>query len=767
VKASRGKILRYLLVLIFFVVSLALVGSSMLSLSGFSSDMEEQAGVKGMLYASDTATHLKSAVEAYKAQIAQMARLLENKSYKDQDDFTTQLRAVSRTAGGPNLMYARYFRDGVEYTVSGQEFPPTMESKPVMTLAQRRYVSCAGVVSDRQYSISTLAFCAPVNGNAFADAIVLFFPVNTLADFSDSLNEEALADSRVTTLCTEEGEVLSLLHQTDMGLQEHNNIYEQLRGQVNDKSVIDGMHALVSAGASGAYPVQIGGENHVVSVSSIKEDAADPFAIVSVFRSTDIHNAGYFTISTVIGELVIFFLLLIAAMVVLAISRYRQSRRFTTVQDIDHDIDCPTRQKFEKDAADILSRNKATAFAITVIDVRHFSYFTDQLGADAAKKITLFLKLIYTRILTVDEAIGYLGGGRFVLMLHYRTVEALATRLKGVTTLATAYNGRLPSGNRLTLYGGVYQTDHKLTDDVSKMIDMAIDAKDVTNAPYDFGNFRCYNERIHTSQAQTEYIETRQEMALENKEFRLFFQPTYNLVKKQMDGCEALVRWYNAEKDDYMQPGVFLPLFEANRFIIKLDHYVYEQVCQYIHDCVTNRQPVRPISVNVSRVTAMEPDFAARYIEIKKKFVISNGMISLEFPESFANEDYEGFRKTVTTLHQNGFKCAIDDFGSGYSSYTILKELPMDEIKLDRLFLNHGIDPQRDRQILAGVIQVARELNMKVTQKGVETDDQRQMLAQLGCNTIQGYQYSKPLVLSDYIEFIHNAVQDAVFESLR
>ena len=247
----------------------------------------------------------------------------------------------------------------------------------------------------------------------------------------------------------------------------------------------------------------------------------------------------------------------------------------------------------------------------------------------------------------------------------------------------------------------------------------------------------------------------------------MFYQPKFNLSKSLPDGCEALVRWYNPDTDDYMQPGVFIPLFEANRFIIKLDHNVYEQVCEYIEEAVVRGQTLYPVSVNVSRITAADPGFCEYYAKIKKKHNIADGFLTIEFTESFAYEDYDRLRSIVNELHKSGFKCSIDDFGSGFSSYSILKELPMDEIKLDRFFIDHGIDETRDLKILSSVINIGRDLGMKVTQEGVETEEQLQLLKKLGCHVIQGFHYARPMRLSDYIEFIARKSRSDLFTQRR
>ena len=197
-----------------------------------------------------------------------------------------------------------------------------------------------------------------------------------------------------------------------------------------------------------------------------------------------------------------------------------------------------------------------------------------------------------------------------------------------------------------------------------------------------------------------------------------------------------------------------MPLFEANGFIVKLDKYVYEQVCSYIEESTLQRQPLYPVSVNVSRATAIQDGFVDFYVSRKKKHNIIDGFLTIEFTESFAYENYDKMREIINQLHRNGFKCSIDDFGTGFSSYNILKEIQMDEIKLDRFFIDKGISEERDRKILESVINLSKDLRMKVTQEGVETEEQRDMMRKLGCQVIQGYFYSKPLHLSDYIGFI-------------
>ena len=142
------------------------------------------------------------------------------------------------------------------------------------------------------------------------------------------------------------------------------------------------------------------------------------------------------------------------------------------------------------------------------------------------------------------------------------------------------------------------------------------------------------------------------------------------------------------------------------------------------------------------------------YKKVKEKFGIRDGFVTLEFTESFAYENYEYLSKIVTELHAAGFKCSLDDFGTGYSSYNILKTLDMDEIKLDKFFLDKGVDDARDEMILSSVVNIVKRMGVKVTQEGVENKEDFEKLKAMGCDVIQGFYFSKPMKYVDYLEFV-------------
>lgn len=738
----------------FVIVCIALIVSCAIMLNEYQKELDEQAYRTGLLYSEETALHLESAVNSYIRRVERLASKVD-RSFESEAEFATALRPYKLDPDADDIMFTRYFKDGVEHTITTEESEMMFESKAVLDLAQRGYTTCAGVIADHYYRISAIPFCTPLKNNPYADSIVVFFTVDSVVSFPDLHDAPEITKSDITAVCSEEGNLFSIIYSDGLSFTQHSNIYDEVKYNLNDKSIIDTVQTMIHNGESGSMPAVIYGTKYVLALSSIKENGASPLSILSLYKAVNIYSSGYSVITTVLGVLMVFFALLILSAVYVMILRRRSEKNISEAADTDKKLGCPSREKFESTAADILARNKQTAFAVIAIDIKHYNYISGQLSADQFNQILQYLKLIYSKKLQLDETYGYLSNGCFVLLLHFRDKTGLEARLRELSSMAWSYTRKLSGNLHISLFGGIYYTNSEITTEVTKMIDLAINAKDAMNVPYDFGSFRSYNEQLHANLVETEYIEMRMESALANKEFKIFYQPTYSIARDTIDGCEALMRWYNPEKDTYMQPGVFIPLFEANGFMAKVDRYVFEQICIFISEAFESGQKIYPVSINISRITASEQGFLNYYIATKRKYGIPNDYLSLEFTENFAYEDVEKMRGLIADLKANGFRCVIDDFGSGVASMRILKELPIDEIKLDRSFLNAGISTDRDEKVLGSIIRTAKELKIKVSQKGVETDDQLNMLKKLGCQVTQGYHFAKPLYLTDYIDFVN------------
>ena len=756
--SSRKKKQRFLGVFISIATAAALmlIGSSIALMLSYTGGLEGDAGFLAQKYTAVTASSVREAVDSYIASSRAAAAAIVSGSYQYRAEFEGAFpRIIDRYISG-DAMFVRYFDGDTEYSSNGLRFDSSKESPKVLELAKKNTLVCAGVVEDRTFSISAIPIIVPLEDFQYATSIVIFYPTSSLSGLPQSIFEADYSQSRFMGICSLTGETITILHKDDFTISQHNNVYEVLRSMINDKSVIDSMRSTVMNNSAEVFTVTIGSTQCSVAVETIDELGTGTFFVVGVFDNDVIASAGYQTARTLLSIFGVLFIVIIVISVALVINFRNNLNSVAAAVDTDEALGCPNRAKFERASNDILNRNKATKFAVIVIDINHYDYLNEQNGHDAMMNIMHHLKLLYSKMLQLDETYGYLNSGRFVLLLHYREMENLESRISQLASVASAHGASLTGRFPLEMIGGIYLTERNLTPQVSKMIDLAVDAESTSGYPYDFGNFRIYNELIHASRVQNDYIELHMDSALEHKDFKVFYQPKYHILNNKADGAEALVRWYNPEINDYMQPGVFIPLFEANKFIIKLDKYVYNEVCAYVSEAIQKDLPVVPISVNVSRITAAESDFVRHYISVKDRYGIPDGFLTIEFTESFANEDYDMLREVVGHLHENGFKCSIDDFGSGFSSYNVLKELPMDEIKLDRFFIKNGLERDRDLKVLKSVIELGRSLNMKVTQEGVETIDQLALLRSLGCHVIQGYHYSRPLTLAAFLEFLEN-----------
>lgn len=271
-----------------------------------------------------------------------------------------------------------------------------------------------------------------------------------------------------------------------------------------------------------------------------------------------------------------------------------------------------------------------------------------------------------------------------------------------------------------------------------------------------------YDDSIRRRMLEDTTMEAEAEAAMENDEFKLYMQPKIDIQNgNRITGAEVLARWLSPGRG-LIPPGNFIPLFEKSELIVKLDRYMFEHACRWYR--IHLEQGGRPVSlaVNVSKAGLFQNDFVDYYTDIKDKYSIPDGVLELEFTESILAADTELFADLVVNLNARGFICSLDDFGSGYSSLNLLKNLPIDVLKLDILFFHKSRDIRRERIVVSNVINMARELNIKTIAEGVEDMDTVEFLRKAGCNVIQGYVFAKPMPQEEF-EHLLAEVQDGPF----
>lgn len=237
--------------------------------------------------------------------------------------------------------------------------------------------------------------------------------------------------------------------------------------------------------------------------------------------------------------------------------------------------------------------------------------------------------------------------------------------------------------------------------------------------------------------------------ARENGQFFIMLQPKYSLHTKRLVGAEALVRW-NHPKKGLLTPNQFIPMLEKHNLLVILDMFVLEEVCKLFLRWKQQGKPLFPISINQSRSHLLDIAYEKNLVSLVDRYEVPHSLMEFELTESLFLHDTKHLSEVLATLRNNDFLVSLDDFGSGYSSLSMLKDVQIDVIKMDQGFLTGVDEDNRGMQVVKHIIAMAKALHITTVAEGVETQKQVNMLAELGCDVVQGYYYSQPISVSEY-----------------
>ena len=277
--------------------------------------------------------------------------------------------------------------------------------------------------------------------------------------------------------------------------------------------------------------------------------------------------------------------------------------------------------------------------------------------------------------------------------------------------------------------------------------------------------FTWYNDSMEQQQINDQTIANEMTHALEEAQFVPYFQPKYDLRTNKIAGAEALIRWQHPEKG-LIPPGMFIPVFERNGFVSKVDYFMWETVCKTLRNWIDTGKTILPISINVSRINLYNPLLVDLICNLIEKYEIPPNLLNIELTESSYVDNPEIILTTMQRLQEKGFVIMMDDFGSGYSSLNVLKDMPVDVLKIDMKFLSKETDDGRSESIIASIVRMAKWLNMTCIAEGAETFNQVQFLKNIGCEFAQGYYYSKPVPKEEYERLVFEEYGDSGFKIL-
>lgn len=385
-------------------------------------------------------------------------------------------------------------------------------------------------------------------------------------------------------------------------------------------------------------------------------------------------------------------------------------------------------------------------YSIIYFDISRFKAINDMFGMDEGDRLLKFIADVVIDGMRNNDCSCRIGSDRFILFVNNREVTP-----EYVVSYLYDEISRYDLPFEITFNAGIFITNEEHLS-CEAMIDRAILAQSSVKGSYTVRAAR-FTEELRKDMLGEQEIVGMMRNALSSKQFVVYYQPQYNHSTGMLTGTEALVRWNHPERG-LISPGVFIPIFEKNGFITNLDLYVFERVCEFLSKAIEKSYTIVPISTNFSRYDIFLPDFVDRLEAIREKYGVPVKYLRVELTESAIFGSSQHANEVIGKLHSCGYVVEMDDFGSGYSSLNVLKDIELDTIKLDMQFLREETESGKGGMILSSVVRMAKWLSIPVIAEGVETVLQADFLRSIGCDYIQGFLYSKPLPEEEYEKII-------------
>lgn len=399
----------------------------------------------------------------------------------------------------------------------------------------------------------------------------------------------------------------------------------------------------------------------------------------------------------------------------------------------------------------LIRQGRIGEFGGVYFNLRHFSSINDHFGRDCATNIMrLFIHGIQEKIL-YEECICRVGGDNFVVLFKKDNLNIIKNYLSG---MPITFNDE--EAVTVTTTAGYYmipEATESATDVMDRISTAYQLAKSVYKRPFLF-----YDDEIMQHQTHVKEIEMMFPSAIENEEFKVFYQPKTQLNNYQLAGAEALCRWFRNGK--VISPGEFIPVLEGSKAICTLDFYMLDHVCRDIRRWLDEGREAVKVSVNLSRLHLGDEDLLESILRIIDKYKVPHHFIEIELTETTTDVDYKELKKIVYGLREQDISTSVDDFGVGYSSLNLIREMPWNVLKIDKSFLptqeEENNDPSKVK-MLRHIITMSQDLGLECIVEGVETAEQVKLLKDCKCYLAQGFYFDRPLPVKEFEQKLESA----------
>lgn len=413
-----------------------------------------------------------------------------------------------------------------------------------------------------------------------------------------------------------------------------------------------------------------------------------------------------------------------------------------TPDEIDKLTGIPNRIRFY-DQTQVAIQDIYKNYAIILLDIERFKNINDIHGIAEGDEVLRYIACVLKETYGDHNNYARLHSDMFVFYISYEKkgeiIKEIEKIRKKISTNPFQYD--------IVTKFGIYLVDDRSIP-VNLMCDRAMMAeRTVKGNIMKFCAF--YDEHYREEMLRAGQIEQDMERALTEHQYQMYLQPKYRLSDNTLCGAEVLCRWKHPEKG-LIPPNDFIPLFEKNGFILKLDEYMWEEACKNIRRWLDEGHQVVPISVNISRYHIQHNNLEKALTNLLDKYNLTPDRLNLEITESLFLDNPEELNRVLERLQRMGFKLEVDDFGSGFSSLNLIRNISVDTIKIDKEFLDSEIASEKGKIVVNHTIGMAKDLNLQVIAEGVETKAHVDFLRESHCDIAQGYFFAKPMPVEEF-----------------
>lgn len=595
------------------------------------------------------------------------------------------------------------------------------------------------VLTGADYLVNVYAKAFELNG----ENLIIFATIHT-EDYRDILLRRLFHGKGGTYLITNDG--IILIDSSDTVTEDNVNLFDLLDSQLTVEtniSKIDEMKQGIKSKQVGTFDIRLNKSTYFIHYEKLN---VNDWYVVSIAPDDTIAKEllQFLKIAVVVCIGVTFAIL--GTSIFIDLSIQKKNRKLYRIAYIDPITELGNETYFKENGSHFLQTDAKSKYIIA-LDINKFKALNNVYGYEFCNKILKALGEKLITILPVDNVVCRISNDVFATVFSYeKNIETLLNKI-----FHEASNLKIDGTElHVNLSIGVYKITSK-DKDINKVLDKAYMARSKIKGLYN-DNYYIFDEVLENQLVEEQQIESCMEQALKDKEFIIVYQPKTAANTEKVVGAEALVRWH--KDGQVIPPGKFIPLFERNKFIVKLDLYIFEQVCKDLASWKEKYGSVPIVSINVSKEHFVYENFIEEYSQITDKYGIDRSKVDLEITESATVDNKIDIIKVLNSIKEKGFVVSIDDFGTGYSSLSMLQNMPIDIIKIDKVFVDKA-NLESDKNIINYIVYLAKRLSVKTIVEGVETKEQADYVRNLKCDVIQGYYYSKPISREEFEDYFN------------